>query len=125
MIIKSLVIFVIMKGSFYQGSESLFSDGTIKMNDKKCNYHTVCMYHTLFVWIVLYPFTGVTTFLCQAFHQIKIVPKLQKATDRDPELISSEGGQDTSVCKISGHSLHVFSKKCPKPPNLTRFTKSK
>ena len=35
MIIKSLVIFVIMKGSFYQGSASLFSDGKIKMNDKE------------------------------------------------------------------------------------------
>ena len=30
-----------------------------------------------------------------------------------PELISSKGGQDTSACKISGHSLHAFSGKCP------------
>ena len=28
-------------------------------------------------------------------------------------LISSEGGQDTSTCKISDHSLHAFSGKCP------------
>ena len=53
------------------------------------------------------------------------LPKLQKSTDRDPEQISSEGGQDTSACKISGHSLHAFSRKCPETPNLTRFTKSK
>ena len=44
---------------------------------------------------------------------------------RDPELISSEGGQDTSARQISGHSLHVFSRKCLETPNLTRFTKSK
>ena len=50
---------------------------------------------------------------------------LKKSTDRDPELISSVGGQDTSVSKISGHSLHVLSRKCPETPNLTRFTKSK
>ena len=56
---------------------------------------------------------------------VKIVPKLQKSTDRDPELISSEGGQDTSACKILGNFLHAFSGKCTEPPNLTRFTKSK
>ena len=39
---------------------------------------------------------------------VKIVTKLQKSTDHDPELISTEGGQDTSACKISGHSLHAF-----------------
>ena len=59
------------------------------------------------------------------FHYVKTVPKLQKSTDRDPELISSEDGQDTSACKISGHSLHAFSMKFPETPNLTRFTKSK
>ena len=57
------------------------------------------------------------------FHSVKIVPKLQKSTDRDPELISSVGAQDTSVSKISGHSLHVLSRKRPETPNLTRFTK--
>ena len=59
------------------------------------------------------------------FHQVKIVPKLQKLTDPDPELNSSESGQDTSVCKILGHFLHLFSGKCTEPPNLTRFTKLK
>ena len=29
------------------------------------------------------------------------------------KLISSEDGQDTSACKIAGHSLHAFSGKCP------------
>ena len=59
------------------------------------------------------------------FQQVKIVPKLQKSKDCDHELISSEGGQDTSACKISGHFLYAFSGKCPETPNLTRFTKSK
>ena len=59
------------------------------------------------------------------FPEVKIVPKLQKSTDRDPELIRSGGGQDTSASKIAGHSLHVLSRKCPETPNLTRFTKSK
>ena len=53
----------------------------------------------------------------------QIVPKLQKSTDRDSELISSEGGQDTSSCIISRNFLHAFSGKCPGTPNLTRFTK--
>ena len=57
------------------------------------------------------------------FHQVKIVPKLQKSTDRGNKLINSEGGQDTSACKISGHFLHAFSGKCPETPNLTHFTK--
>ena len=35
------------------------------------------------------------------------------------------GKQDTSACKISGHSLDAFSGECPETPNLTRFTKSK
>ena len=59
------------------------------------------------------------------FHLVKIVPKLQNLTDCDPELISSDGGQDTSACKISGHFLHAFSGKCPETPNLSCFTKSK
>ena len=41
------------------------------------------------------------------------MPKLEKSTDRGHKLISSEDGQDTSACKISGHSLHAFSGKCP------------
>ena len=36
-----------------------------------------------------------------------------KSTDHDHNLISSEGGQDTSASKNSGHSLHAFSGKCP------------
>ena len=59
------------------------------------------------------------------FHYVKIVPKLGKSTDRDYKLISSEGAQDISAGKISGHFLHVFSEKYPETPNLTRFTKSK
>ena len=60
-----------------------------------------------------------------AFHYDKIVPKLEKSTDQDYNLIISVGGQDTSACRIPGHSLHAFSRKCPETPNLTRFTKSK
>ena len=59
------------------------------------------------------------------FHYVKIVSKLQKPTDRNPELISSEGGQDTSAYKISGHFLHAFSRKCSETQNSTHFTKSK
>ena len=54
-----------------------------------------------------------------------MVPKLEEATDHNYKLISSEGGQDTSAHKISAHSLHAFSRKCPETPNMTRFTKSK
>ena len=42
-----------------------------------------------------------------------MAPKEGKWTDRDHNLISSVGGQDTSACKILGHSLHAFSGKCP------------
>ena len=38
----------------------------------------------------------------------------KKPTDRGHKLISSEDGQDTSACKISGYSLHAFFGKCPK-----------
>ena len=41
------------------------------------------------------------------------MPKLEKSTDQGHKLISSEDGHDTSACKISGHSLHAFSGKCP------------
>ena len=47
------------------------------------------------------------------FHWVKIVPKWEKSTDCGNKLISSEGGHETSACKISGHSLHAFSGKCP------------
>ena len=59
------------------------------------------------------------------FHQVKIVPQLEIATDRNHKLISSEGGQDTSAYKISAHSLHALFRKCPETPNMTPFTKSK
>ena len=44
------------------------------------------------------------------------MPKLQNSTDRGQKLISSEGGQDTSACKISGHFLHAFSRKWLETP---------
>ena len=47
------------------------------------------------------------------FHKVKIAPKLEKSTDRGHKLISSEDSQETSACKISGHSLHAFSGKYP------------
>ena len=47
------------------------------------------------------------------FHQVKIVPKLQKSTDHGHKVISSEDREDTSACKISGQSLHALSSKCP------------
>ena len=47
------------------------------------------------------------------FHLVKIAPKLEKSTDHGQKLISSEDGQDTSACKISGQSLYAFSYKCP------------
>ena len=47
------------------------------------------------------------------FHKVKIAPKFDKSTDRGHKLISSGDGQDTSACKISGHSLYAFSGKCP------------
>ena len=36
--------------------------------------------------------------------QVKVQPKWGKSTDLDQNLISSESGQDTPECKISGHS---------------------
>ena len=55
----------------------------------------------------------------------QIEPKFEKWKDRDHKINSYEGGQDTSACNISGHSLHAFSDKCPDTTNLTRFNKSK
>ena len=48
-----------------------------------------------------------------AFHYDKIVPKLEKSTDHDCNLIIPEVGQDTSACRIPGHSLHEFSQIWP------------
>ena len=59
------------------------------------------------------------------FHEVKIASKLEKSTNCNNNPISSEGGQDTSSCNISGYFLNGFSRKCPETPNLTSFTKSK
>ena len=59
------------------------------------------------------------------FHKVKIASKLEKSTNCNHNLFTSESGQDTSACKISGHLLNGFSRKCLETPNLTRFTKSK
>ena len=48
-------------------------------------------------------------------------PKLDKSTDHDPNLISSEGGQDKSACKFAGHSLHVFFEKWYGNPKFDPF----
>ena len=58
-------------------------------------------------------------------HKVKVAPKGQKSTDHKQNLISSEGGQGTSVCQISGHSSFVFSRKYQDTLNLTSFTKTK
>ena len=47
------------------------------------------------------------------FTKSKGAPQWGKSTERDQNRISSEGGQDSSACKISGYSLHAFSGKCP------------
>ena len=39
--------------------------------------------------------------------------------------MTSEDDQDKSACKVSGYSLHAFSRKFPETPNLTRLTKNK
>ena len=59
------------------------------------------------------------------FYEVKIASKLEKSTNCNHNLISPESGQDTSACKLSGHFLNEFSRKCLETPNLTRFTKSK
>ena len=51
--------------------------------------------------------------------------KIRKSTNCNHNLMTSESGQDTSACKISGHFLNGFSRKCLETPHLTRFTKSK
>ena len=56
---------------------------------------------------------------------VKIEPKLQKSTNHNHNLVSTECGQQTSACNILGHSLHAFSEKCLETPNLTHFIKSK
>ena len=61
-----------------------------------------------FPQLVLQEMTGNPKF--DPFHYVKVVPKLEKSTDHDHNLIISESGQDTSVCRISYHSLHAFSR---------------
>ena len=51
--------------------------------------------------------------------------KIKNSTDCDYKLISFEGGQDTSACKILSHSHYAWSGKCPETPNLTHFTQVK
>ena len=45
-----------------------------------------------------------------------------KSTDRDHNLTISGDGQHISACKISGHSLHVFSRKPRNPIRTDRQT---
>ena len=59
------------------------------------------------------------------FQEVKIVPKLRKSTNCNHNLLSSEDAHDTSACKMPGHFLNGFSRKCLETPNLTHFTKSK
>ena len=61
----------------------------------------------------------------ELFHKVKMMPKWGKSTDHDQNLISSDGGQDTSACQSSGHSSFVFSRKCLEVANLACFTKPK
>ena len=50
-----------------------------------------------------------------------IMPKLGKATDCGQSLVSSEGGWDTSICQISGHSFNTFSKKSWETSQVDRW----
>ena len=47
-----------------------------------------------------------------------MAPKRRKSTDCDHNLIITEGGWDTSACKMSGHPFQVVSGKCPETPML-------
>ena len=46
------------------------------------------------------------------FQLIKGAPKGGNSRKCGQNLIGSEDGQDTLACQISGHSFHVFSRKC-------------
>ena len=50
---------------------------------------------------------------------VKDTLKRGKSTDNDHNLISLEGGQGTSACKISGHFLHAFSGLYPETSGRT------
>ena len=44
------------------------------------------------------------------FHEVKIVPKLEKSTNCDHNPLSSEDAQHTSACKMPGHFFNGFSR---------------
>ena len=47
--------------------------------------------------------------------------KLGKYINIDHNLTTSQGGQDTSACKMSGHFFHAFSRKYPETPKFDPF----
>ena len=53
----------------------------------------------------------------------QITIKMRKINRLYQNLISTEGGLDTSACQISGHSSNAFYRKCSE--KLTCFTKSR
>ena len=59
------------------------------------------------------------------FHWGKMLSKWGNSTDGDQNLISFEGGHDTSAVQILDHYAHAFSRECPETTILTCFTKSK
>ena len=79
--------------------------------------------------------TSACQMLCYSFHAFssecagtsnstrlrksEVVLKCGKWTNCDQNVISSEGGQDTSAYQIPGHSLHAFSWECRETPNFT------
>ena len=76
--------------------------------------------------IVVIPSYHCQNYKCK--HNIRLIPlskNCAKISGHDQNLISSEGGQDTSACQISGHSFHAVSRKSPEAQYLTYFTKSK
>ena len=56
------------------------------------------------------------------FHYVKVAPKGGKSTDREHNLITSKGGQDTSAFKIAGHSQYKLAGNCLEIQNLAHFT---
>ena len=55
------------------------------------------------------------------FNWDKVVRQWRKSRDPGSNLISSEGGQDTSAYHISGHYTHVFSRKCMRNLKFDQF----
>ena len=56
------------------------------------------------------------------FHKVKILPKFRKSTDHGQNVISSQGGQDTSACQSAGPSSFAFSRKYLEVASLACFT---